>query len=140
MPLITVLFAVGSAATLGFWARWLGRLFTSPPGVVRARVQLGPIYALTLGPLVAAIGVLSLAAGLIVDRFLEPGMRLYLAGDALSETGVALVSAGSSSFPIGWLFAVVVVALGLPALAVAIKPGQLRPVYMCGENVGGPSS
>ena len=140
MPLITVLFAVGSAATLGFWARWLGRLFTSPPGVVRARVQLGPIYALTLGPLVAAIGVLSLAAGLIVDRFLEPGMRLYFAGDALSETGVALVSAGSSSFPIGWLFAVVVVALGLPALAVAIKPGQLRPVYMCGENVGGPSS
>lgn len=137
-PLVTVLFAVGSAATLGFWSRWLGRLFTSPPGVPTSPVRLGSTYALTLGPLVALIAVLSLGAGVIVDSFLEPGMRLYFGAEAIEGAGIAL-AAGEASYPLGWLYALALVALGVPALAVAVRPARIRPAYFCGENVGGPT-
>ena len=139
IPLIAVFFAVGSAATVGFWVRWLGRIYTSPPGVQPTKVKLSAIYTATLGPLVAAIVIFSLGAGVIVDRFLVPGMRLYYAPGTLVDTGGSL-AAGASSFPIGWLFAAAIVALGVPALVVKIKPAQIRPAYLCGENLAGPSN
>lgn len=137
MPFITVLFAIGSATTLGFWARWLGKLFTSPPGVGRANVSLGGIYAATLGPLAAGAMVFSLFAGSIIDGFLEPGMKAYYAATTLNNAGLETVVAQTGSFPIGFIYALALAAFALPALLVRVKPSQLRPVYMCGENAVG---
>ena len=140
MPFITVLLAIGSATTLGFWARWLGKLFTSPPGVGRANVSLGGIYAATLGPLAGGALVSSLFAGSIFDGFLEPGMKAYYAATSLNSVGLETVAVQSGSFPIGAIYALAIVAFAVPALLVRVKPSQLRPVYMCGDNSGGVSA
>jgi ech hydrogenase subunit A len=39
-------------------------------------------------------------------------------------------------FPVWPLYLILVVALLLPLLLIGVKPKELRPVYMCGEQTG----
>jgi len=49
-----------------------------------------------------------------------------------SRAGVELLG----SYPVWPLFVVFALAIFLPMLFISLKPQQLRPVYLCGEQAG----
>ena len=70
-----------------------------------------------------------------VDNSMMQGWNIVLPGAATAfsaERGIELLG----SYPVLLLFAVFALAVILPLLIIKLKPEELRPVYMCGEQAG----
>lgn len=138
-PLVVCFLALGSAASLLFWSKWIGRMLSSLPvadskGPAREKERCpffayGAVLALLGGALLLSICVVPLISGIITP-----------AGEALGY-GVAFETAGwqlrsaFGSFNPWFLFAAVFVALCIPALFVRVRREELQPAYLCGVNV-----
>lgn len=133
-PVVVVPLVLGSALTIFFWAKWIGRITTSSyhpkytienidgwmrgvlmvigAGVVMVSVFAMPVYVLVIKPLaLAACGVTASTANLSILDQVTP----YL----------------------GWpmLVAIGAVILAVVAGAVLFKPSRIRLPYLCGENI-----
>jgi ech hydrogenase subunit A len=150
IPLAAWLFAIASAATIVFWAKWLGRLLQVLPKLGSKIESLSlsytvPLWLLVLGIFGAGIGVASLYTGLVqnaVADVITSGQALAVQGwGGLAVNGVSPVSSTANfavgNYPVWPLFIVFAIAILIPFIFVAIKPGELRPVYLCGEQVSG---
>jgi ech hydrogenase subunit A len=148
IPLAGVLFVVASAATIVFWAKWLGRLLQVLPklGAKIEKLSLSyssPLVLLVLGIFAVGIGVAPLYQGLIKDavaNVIASGQALTVQGMNLMVGGAASVSGAPGyvigAYPVWQLFVAFAIAVLIPFIFVAIKPGELRPVYLCGEQAG----
>ncbi|MGD0153365.1 MAG: proton-conducting transporter membrane subunit [Thermacetogeniaceae bacterium] len=152
IPLAGILFVIASADTLVFWAKWLGRLLQVLPKLGSKIESLSLSYTVPLWVLVLSIFGLGLGVGPVYEGLVKNAVANVIAsGQALttSATGIVVngVSAVSSnpsfavgSYPVWPLFAVFAIGILIPFIFVAIKPGELRPVYLCGEQVEGTDS
>jgi ech hydrogenase subunit A len=73
--------------------------------------------------------------GPLLNAFIVPGVTKLYGAQGLAVLAGDLIS-GAGSFPVWPVFVIAVLAMLLPALFIRIKPAELRPVYLCGEQAG----
>ncbi len=140
MPWITLMLVIGSAATVVFWVKWIGKLLAAPPrGVGNGIEKLEVFYATPLVVLAGAAVALSVAVAPVVELIIQYAVVPYYKTAGLSAAG-SDVSTGIG-FAVVWPLFLVLLLVIVPAyLFMRVKPEQLRPVYMGGENMSDYSS
>ncbi|MDI6710931.1 MAG: proton-conducting transporter membrane subunit [Bacillota bacterium] len=134
---ITAFLAVGSAATLLFWAKWTGRLLTAGAGPRERREDAPGLAYLAVTGLVAGAVVLSVFIAPLMKRLVIPAQVGMGYANPFDLTAWNLVTANGSFTP--WaLFIACAVAVLLPALWVkGPEADGTAPGYLCGVNVDG---
>ncbi len=130
---VVTFLAIGSGATLVFWAKWLGRMLVGSPQTAeesRPAYAYGSVLVLVGGAVVLSIFAAPLMAGVI-----QPALSGMGYGQAFDVTGWHLRTA-VGFFPPWVLFAVLAVAVLIPAISAGGYRGRIDPVYLCGANVG----
>lgn len=135
-PLVLILLVMGSALTVLFWAKWIGRIQT---------VSYHEKYEIESLPGTVFASLFVLAAGVVLTGLLafplipamEPMVRDAYVSVLLPDSSFRALRAagGFISWPV-FLFA----GVGLLAAFVAVrnfKPASIRAPFLCGENVGG---
>jgi ech hydrogenase subunit A len=152
LPVVAWLFVIASAATIVFWAKWLGRLLQVLPklGAKIESLSLSytvPLWVLVLGIFGVGIGVASVFSRFVrnaVADVIQSGQAVATAMGGILNTGPAPVTNAPGyvigAYPVWPIFIALAIAILIPFIFVAIKPGELRPVYMCGEQAGGPDT
>lgn len=129
---VVVFLAVGSAATLVFWSKWLGRMLGEAPGTADER---RPVFAYgTVLLLVAGAVGLSIFVAPLVTVLVQPALSGMGYGQAFELSGWHLRTA-IGFFPPWALFLAVAASVLLPALFARGRGGDPDPVYLCGANV-----
>jgi ech hydrogenase subunit A len=134
---VVTFLAIGSAAALVFWSKWLGRMFGEAPVVAGEKKPVsayGPVLLLVVGAVGLSIFVAPLIAVLI-----QPALFTMGYNQAFDVSGWHLRTA-IGVFPPWILFLAVTAAVLLPALFARGYKGDLDPVYLCGANVDGGSA
>ncbi|SFH27933.1 ech hydrogenase subunit A [Desulfotomaculum arcticum] len=131
--IVTAFLAVGSAATLVFWAKWIGRLTTRVPAEVREDKPF-LAYAGILTLVAVAVGLSILVAPLMQWLVLPAQVGMGY-GRPFDLTGWNLLAQNGSFTP--WvLFIALGIAVLLPALLIKGPSKEQRsPAYLCGINV-----
>ena len=123
---LAIVLAFGSAPTLFFWAKWMGKLVSVPRSAVQigGRIPGGEWLALGLLSLFTFFACVFFApmASFAIDPYVGESMRLE------TDTLVAM------NVMIGLLFVMPLVYLFMPA------PTRLAPGYLGGANVDGSAS
>lgn len=137
-PVIVTFMAIGSAATLVFWTRWMGRFLSHidveagpAPAEAKSYYSYGSILLLVAGALVLSFFVVPLLTGLVTPAAEAMGYQ-----PAFGLAGWTLRSAWGS-FTLWPLFIAVAIALLVPVMLFRVQKRELRPPYLCGENVAG---
>jgi|Deesub1362A_J573_1020465.scaffolds.fasta_scaffold00347_16 ech hydrogenase subunit A len=137
-PLAVVFLALGSAAGMVFWVRWIGRLISNvsaadaPPAEPRPEPWRSVSYLVVFSLLAGAVALSALAAPL-VSSLINPTVAAMGYSPALDTAGWHLATPYGFFSP--WvLFIIIALALLLPVLLVRIRPEEVQPVYLCGEN------
>ena len=124
MPIVLFLLVIGSALTVFFWAKWIGRIITSshhesyPPETLPVTMSVTMLLSLI------AVVFCGFAALPIYTCWIQPMTK---------ATGASV-----DAF-MGWP---IIMTLGGVLLAIFIslavfRRGSVRLPYLCGENVGG---
>ena len=146
VPLAAVFFVLASTLTIVFWTKWLGRLLQVLPQIRRPFEKLSPSYFVPLWTLLIGIFVVGIGVGPIYQNFLLAATNDVVSGNQIIALGVNNLILTTPSimqkeilglFPVWPLYLILIVALLLPLLMIGLKPTELRPVYMCGEQTGG---
>ena len=137
-PLVITFMAIGSAASLVFWTKWMGRFLSHIDVEPRpASRETKPLYTYST--------VLCLLAGAVLLSFLVIPLAVNLVAPAAEAMGYLPVFAAGGwmlksawgSFPIWPLFLALIIALVIPAALFRVNKKELRPAYLCGENTNG---
>lgn len=147
IPLAAVLFILASAATMVFWAKWLGRLLQVLPRLGRKLEKMSLSYTVPLWSLVVGIFAIGIGVAPVYNKFVAFAVNNVISTEQAFAKGWEILIPGTSavsssanfavgSYPVWPLFVVFAVAIVLPLLFVGLKPQELRPVYLCGEQVG----
>ena len=134
-PLIGIILAVGFAASIVYYNKWLGKIFatgpmTERPPVLREKVPL--LYGLTLGVLLTAGILLSFGINLVTKYLVDPFVNQYYAAPIGGET-ISLTT-GLGAFPI--VLVLIVVGLVFMGLGFLLRPNkkELTQAYAGGED------
>ncbi|HHW14711.1 MAG TPA: NADH-quinone oxidoreductase subunit L, partial [Firmicutes bacterium] len=134
-PLVLAFVILGSALTLVFWAKWIGRLLTVS---YHRRFHWEPLPLLIRGPqlaLLALVGAGSIAIGPVYDRLVHPVIRdQFNLHGAVRPGGGGLVTGVGDFLPWPMFLVLLAVLLLLLAAMRRIGPEDVRPPYLCGEN------
>jgi ech hydrogenase subunit A len=133
-PAVAVLLVLGFGATMVYYAKWLGGVFTGDSG--RTPLGWGKVpraYLATLGA-VSLIGLVATALiGAIVDRLVNPYVSVTF-GTTLSAGPLGLES------PYGLLPTILLLALAAILVVMMVLPRKgkerSKSVYTCGEGCG----
>jgi ech hydrogenase subunit A len=133
--LVLILLVAGSGATTVFWVKWMGRLLSQVPTPQSPKME-------SFIPLYHGILLLFIVVAFAVSCLIAPAYN-QLVAPALQAWGYAAAFSTADWFlrsTVGvfaaWpLFIVVAAALVIPLLLVRMKREEVRPSYMCGENV-----
>jgi len=146
VPLAAVFFVLASTLTIVFWTKWLGRLLQVLPIIERPFEKLSLSYSVPLWTLLAGIFVVGIGVGPIYQNFLRAATNDVVSGNqiiALGLNNLILITPSFMQrdivglFPVWPIYLILIAALLLPLLLIRLKPEELRPVYMCGEQTGG---
>jgi ech hydrogenase subunit A len=133
---VVAFLAIGSAAALVFWSKWLGRMLGEVPVVADEKKPVSA-YGSVLLLVVGAVG-LSIFVAPLVAALIQPALSTMGYSQAFDVSGWHLRTA-IGVFPPWALFLAVTAAVLLPALFARGYRGDLDPVYLCGVNVNGGS-
>lgn len=135
MPVVLALIVLGSAASIVFWVKWMGRLLAQvpraegPPPERMGFYYYSTVILLILGAIGLSVCMAPLMSGLVSPAGASLGYRV-----PFDFTGWHLRLAFGLFAP--WpLTALVAFALLLPSLFLKLKREELRPAYMCGEHL-----
>ena len=134
-PLVLVLIIAGSALSVVFWAKWIGRIQTVSYHKDYKYEGLSP--SMIIGMLMLVVPVLG--AGMVtlpLYRYVVKPLAMLAYPHA---SAAAVAAAGQIDLVAGWPF---YLFLGLAAMASwtvvrKIKSSSIRQPFMCGENVTG---
>jgi len=131
-PMVLTLMVVGSALTIFFWAKWLGRISTTSyhPEYKIEKV----FFSQSLVNIILIIGIVlaALCVWPIYRIVVLPIVKGYYAGMSVHAAGMLTAIADFNEWP---MYVVLGVALfAVLAAVLAFKPSSIRPPYMCGEN------
>ena len=131
-PLVLSMIVAGSALTVFFWAKWLGRISTTShhPAYKMEKVYFS--QALVCVMLVAGVVLAAFCVWPLYRVVVLPIVNGYYAGMSSHEVGMLSAISDFDEWPI---YAVTGVALfAVLASVMAFKPSCIRAPYMCGEN------
>lgn len=141
VPLAAILFILASTLTIVFWTKWLGRLLQVLPKLGWPFEKLSLSYSVPLWTLVVGIFVVGIGIAPIYQGFIAAATSNVISGNEILAAGAGSIKLGSAltigSYPVWLLFLVFALAVVFPFLFVKLKPDQLRPIYICGEQAGG---
>lgn len=133
-PVVLILIVIGSALTVLFWAKWIGRIITAPYEKLQMeRFSVTMLIAMS----VLVIGVIS--AGVLVFPVYNKQIIPYVmyvfrnAPFRVSEWEILKAVGHLMEWPIFLVLAAVVVAMLLTLRK--IQPSQIRLPYLAGENL-----
>jgi len=131
-PVVALLVVLGSAVTVVFWTKWIGRLLSLLPSASSLRPEaISPLYAIPLLGLAAGDVLLSGFIGLLLDSVLAPAVTSTHRAPGLVVQGW-LLSSGAGAFPWWPLFIVFALAVLLPLWLIRVRPEEVRAPYLCG--------
>ncbi|HEY3419798.1 MAG TPA: proton-conducting transporter membrane subunit [Methanomassiliicoccales archaeon] len=134
-PFISILLGVGFAGTIVYYGKWLGRLFETGPRVSRLPAlsqKLPVLYKYTIGALLGAGIVLSLAIGQVITYLIDPYLSLHYA-PAVSGSSLGL-NTEFGSFPAFYFLLIIgVLFLGFGFL-LKLDKKELTQAYAGGED------
>lgn len=133
-PVVVVPLVLGSALTIFFWAKWIGRITTS---------SYHPKYTIeTIDVWMRGVLMVIGAGVIMVSVFAMPVYVLVIKPMALEACGVTASTANLSILDqvtpyLGWpmLVAMGAIILAVVAGAPLFKPSRVRLPYLCGENI-----
>ena len=133
-PLILILLVTGSALTIFFWAKWLGRITTTSFHESYKIEKVGPWMAGVLVVMGLGVVLASVSAMPIYLHVIKP-ISLTVFGQI--QAGESLTLLDSAEHFLGWPLLVVLGALIMAGVTSAIffKRSQVRLPYLCGENI-----
>jgi ech hydrogenase subunit A len=145
VPLAAILFVLASTLTIVFWTKWLGRLLQVLPKLGRPFEKLSPSYSVPLWTLLVGIFVVGIGIAPIYQNFVVSATHNVISGSQVIASGWNITTSSAAMqkdvflgfFPVWTLYIVFGIAILLPLLFIGLKPTELRPVYMCGEQAGG---
>lgn len=134
--LVLLLLIVGSALTVVFWAKWIGRITTVSYHPKYEMENLHGSQAWTKLALGILVIVTGLAAVPIYVLLVEPVTRgVFRIVHVPKAAWDAMESAGSFLTWPFLIFAGVLVPIALLLTVLRLKPQHIRPPFLCGENV-----
>ncbi len=131
---ISLLLVCGSAVTIVFWVKWIGRMLSTRP--VREQKPIEKLSVFYNAPLaLLLVAVIALAA------LISPLMKLLVLpslgrGGAGLSAGFASIETSVGAFSTWPMLVVLGVFLLIPALMLRRNHIKARSAYMCGENIG----
>ena len=133
-PVVLILLVLGSALTIFFWAKWLGRITTTSYHEKYAIEDISPWMRTVL----TIIGLGVIAASLFAMPIYNLGIKpICLAAFGVQDCpGNSSILESATTF-LGWPMYVVfgTIVLALLAGALLFKPSHIRLPYLCGENM-----
>lgn len=134
-PVVLAFVVLGSALTLVFWSKWIGRILTVS---YHRRFRWEPLPALIRAPKLALLGAVvmgSVGVAPAYNLLVRPVILDQFAAGGLVHTGSGGIVTGIGDF-LPWPMFLVIVAILLVLLFIVnrIDPGDVRPPYLCGEN------
>jgi len=133
-PVVLILMVIGSALTVFFWTKWIGRIFTAPyQKLEREHIPLSMNIAMKMlvtGVIIAGFSVFSVYHGFIVPIIFKIFPKTafeYTAWHMLKTVGEF------KEWPLFIMLGIVVLALLYTFKQ--IHSSQIRLPYLCGENV-----
>jgi ech hydrogenase subunit A len=133
MPMLLLLLGVGSAATVLYYTKWVGRLISRTHATPKPAEPLSMYYKVPLGAIAAGILMLSILTPFFANSFAFN----MLPADYASPHGSAAADllASNSYIWIGAVFLFLAAGLALPIALVAVKDKDKAKVYTCGEDI-----
>ncbi|MEI6564286.1 MAG: proton-conducting transporter membrane subunit [bacterium] len=133
-PVVLILLILGSALTIFFWAKWLGRITTTS---YHEKYKIETVSPWMLSVLIViGLGVLaaSVCATPIYAKLIKP-ISLATFGVEGCAGHISILDSVHSF--LGWPMYVVfgTIALALLAGVLLFKPSQIRQPFLCGENM-----
>ncbi len=133
MPMLLLLLGLGSAATIIYYTKWVGRLISRTDAPPKAPEHLSPYYKYTLGTIAGGIVLLSVLTPFIAGDFAFQMLPEGYANPHDSEAADLLAS--NSYLWIGAIFIFMAVGLFLGLTQVQVADKDRRKVYTCGEPI-----
>lgn len=137
MPVVLILIVIGSAFTLVFWTKWIGKLLSFYQVEKVVVEKLHPSILLTLsimgtGVIIASISIVPLFNFFVSPQFANlPGFRITGRGGFLQVTDGDIIG----SFAYLPLFVVLAgVVFSIPFILRKTTPEKIRHPYFCGED------
>ncbi len=134
-PLLTFLLAMGFAATIVYYSKWLGRILSAGPRVNRPALSRDPLsrtFRYTLGSLAVGALVMSFFISWIVNYIVNPYVGLYFEG-SIGGSGSTIFNA-LGEFPIIILLVIVGAMFLLAVVFARPKKENLSQPYTGGES------
>ena len=135
VPLALLLFVAGSAFTVLFWTKWMGRMMSAAPSSEGLRVEsLSPLFSVPLVGLAGLAVLLTGALGWVSSQLVGPAVTEWYPTIGLATTGADVYSP-VGAFPVWPLLTVLAVLLLIAMAASPVRRESVRAVYVCGENL-----
>ncbi len=133
-PVVLILLVLGSALTIFFWAKWLGRITTTSYHDTYKIETVSPWMLSVLSAIGAGVIAISVCATLIYAKAIKP-ISLATFGTNTCPGNISILDSVHSF--LGWPMYVVfgTIVLALLAGGLLFKPSQIRLPFLCGENL-----
>ena len=137
LPIVLVLIIVGSAFTLFFWSKWIGRIVTASYHPIYTIEKLPRTMSTILVILVVGVILAGLASVPIYHYFIRPNVTSLFANMGFQPSYFSQLK--SVDYFMTWPFFVI---FGLVLLAIIltlknINESKVRQPFLCGENLEG---
>lgn len=133
-PLVLILLILGSALTIFFWAKWLGRITTTSYHAKYPLENISPWMMVVLALIGLGVLAASFGATPIYALIIKP-ISLAAFGANQCPGNISILDSVHSF--LGWPMYVVfgTIAMALLAGVLLFRPSQLRLPFLCGENM-----
>jgi hypothetical protein len=131
--MLLLLLGVGSAATVLYYTKLVGRIISRTQATPKPAEPLSPYYKVPLGAIAAGIIMLSILTPFFANSF---AFHMLPAGYASAHGSAAADLLASNSYLwIGAVFLVLAAGLALPIALVGVNDRDKAKVYTCGEDM-----
>ncbi|MBN8219016.1 MAG: hypothetical protein J0L75_20425 [Spirochaetes bacterium] len=131
-PLLAVLLAFGSAPTLFFWTKWMGKVVSIPAGKLRTDYRTAVEEKASLGVLAVLTAAVCILFPVVSWNFIEPYLRGAFAATGTVEQAILALNLSGSTLAI---MLIMLGFIGLLPISVFLHPLQ-KPAarYLAGVN------
>jgi len=134
-PVVMLLIIIGSALTVVFWAKWLGRIVTVSYHQKYTMEDLPPVMSGSM----ATLGVATLLSGFLAfplfERFIKPLARELYPLSSRTDASWKMLEM-TESFMTWPIYALAILLIGSLLLTFkTVDEDRLRKPFLCGENI-----
>ena len=133
-PVVLILLVIGSALTLLFWAKWIGRIVTAPYGKLTVE-PFALSMIVSMGILVVGVVIAGFTVFSAYNSYIIPIVHQVFPPTAFEATDWKMLQTVGEFLEWPLFTMLVIVLVALLATLRKISATQIRPPFLCGENV-----